>query len=177
VPIFGFLALWTAFPPTGDITVYFPVFRDIFGYISLNSFDFQNMILLVLFTYFADNAHDLAEGIHDVAGDRKIGVKTYAISFGEKNAARISFGMFLFSGILGFLLFYRIASLTLIFLIPFVIIWLYTLRYYVKLVKADEKERKPLGSLVGRKGFNYFLFAFDLIFIDVFIQLLIFHFF
>ena len=57
------------------------------------------MILLVLFTYFADNAHDLPEGIHDMEGDHKLGVKTYATSFGEKNAARISFCMFFISGI------------------------------------------------------------------------------
>jgi len=47
------------------------------------------MILLVLFTYFADNAHDLPEGIHDMEGDHKLGVKTYATSFGEKNAEKI----------------------------------------------------------------------------------------
>lgn len=169
VPMFGFLAIWTVFPPMGDSTVSFPLL----GYISFNSYDFQNMILLILFTYFADNAHDLAEGIHDVEGDHRHGVKTYATSFGEKNAARISFTMLFVSGILGFLLFYR-TILTLVFLLPFLGIWLYTLYHSYRLLKADEKEIKPLGLLVGRKGFNYFLLAYDFIFLDVFIQLLMF---
>ena len=175
VPMFGFLALWTAFQSTGDMQASFPFFSNIFGHISFNSYDFQNMLLLVLFTYFADNAHDLPEGIHDVEGDRKLGVKTYATSFGEKNAARVSFAMFLISGILGFLIFYR-TILTPVFLIPFLGIWLYTLYYSYRLLKADVKEMKPLGALVGRKGFNYFLLAYDLIFLDVFIRLILFHF-
>ncbi|MCK5458887.1 MAG: UbiA family prenyltransferase [Thermoplasmatales archaeon] len=176
VPIFGFLALWTLFPTAGDITLSFPLFdQSFFGDISFNSYDFQNMILLVLFTYFADNAHDLPEGIHDVEGDRKLGVKTYATSFGEKNAARISFAMFFISGILGFLLFYR-TILTVVFLIPFLGIWLYTLYYSYRLLKADGKEMKPLGAIVGRKGFNYFLITYNLIFLDVFVQLIRFHF-
>ena len=79
----------------------------IFGYISANSSGIQNMILLAIFTYFADNAHDLPEGIHDVEGDRIQGVKTYATSFGEKNTAKISFTMFFISGILGILLFIK----------------------------------------------------------------------
>jgi geranylgeranylglycerol-phosphate geranylgeranyltransferase len=176
VPIFGFLALWTMYPPIGEITLHFPIFQDFFGHISLNNSDLYTMILLVLFTYFADNAHDLAEGIHDIEGDQKSGVRTYAISFGEKNAARISFSMFFLSGILGFLLYIRIPVLTPIFLVFFVIIWLYTLRYYVKLLKADENERKTHGEIAGRKGFNYFLLTFDIIFLDIFIQLLMFHF-
>ena len=76
------------------------------------------MIILVLFTYFAVNAHDLAEGIVDAKGDKKHGVRTYATSFGEKNAARISFIWFLISGILGIILFY-ITILSFLFLILF----------------------------------------------------------
>jgi len=49
------------------------------------------------------------------------------------------------------------------------------LYYSYKFLKADEKEIKQLGAIVGRKGFNYFLLAFDLIFLDVFVQLLIFY--
>jgi len=73
------------------------------------------------------------------------------------------------------LLFYR-TILTLVFLLPFLGVWLYTLYHSFRLLKADEKEIKPLGMLVGRKGFNYFLLAYDFIFLDVFIQLLIFNF-
>ena len=171
VVLFGFFAIWTM-GQTGNMSLTLPIFGD---KLSFNSFDFQIMILFVLFTYFADNAHDLPEGIHDYSGDLKQGVKTYATSFGEKNAARISFAMFFISGILGFLLFYY-TILTFIFLIPFLGIWIYTLYYSYRLLKADEKEIKPLGALVGRKGFNYFLLAYDLIFLDVFVQLLIFNF-
>jgi 4-hydroxybenzoate polyprenyltransferase len=144
----------------------------IFENISTCSYEFQNMILLVLFTYFADNAHDLPEGIHDADGDRKQGVKTYATSFGERNAARISFTMFLISGILGITIFIR-TILTPIFLVPFLIVWLYTMYYSYKLLKSDVKDMKKMGSVVGRKGFNYFLIAFNFIFLDIFIQVLI----
>ena len=171
VPMFGFIALWTIFPPVENVSLSL----SLSGYIPFQMNDFYTMILLVLFTYFADNAHDLPEGIHDVEGDRKLGVKTYATSFGEKNAARVSFAMFFISGIFGFLIFYR-TILTPVFLIPFLGIWLYTLYYSYRLLKADAKEMKPLGALVGRKGFNYFLISYDLIFLDMFVQLIIFNF-
>jgi len=172
VPIFGFLALWTAFPATGGITIILPYIGDIFGYISYDSYDFQNMILLVIFTYFTDNAHDLPEGIHDIDGDRRLNVKTYATSFGEKNAARISFIMYLLSGLLGVIIFYR-TILSFIFLIPFLCIWFYTTYYSYKLLKLDKEDIKSFGSVVGRKGFNYFLMVFNLIFLDIFIQLIL----
>lgn len=167
VAIFGYLAIWTALPQSTDFIINMPIFENI----STNIFEIQNMLLLVVFIYFTDNAHDLAEGICDADGDRKIGVRTYAISFGELNAARISFGMFFFSGILGVLLFLR-TILTLVFLIPFVIIWIYTILQSYKLLKGIENDRKKLGAMVGRKGFNYFLIIFDLIFLDIFLQLL-----
>ncbi len=170
VPIFGFLAIWTAFPPSGEITLTFPIF----GYISFDNFDFQNMILLSAFTYFADGAHDLPEGIHDAKGDRKIGVKTYATSFGERNAARISFVMFFISGIIGILLFIR-TILTPVFLVPFILLWFYTINKSYKLLKADKKNMKKLGKIVGQKTFRLFWITYDLIFIDLLIQILILH--
>jgi len=90
VAIFGFLAIWTVLPQSMDLIFELPLF----GTISTGGRMIQNMVLLVLFTYFADNAHDLPEGIHDMEGDHKLGVKTYATSFGEKNAAKISFVYF-----------------------------------------------------------------------------------
>ena len=171
VAIFGFLAIWTALPPNGEVL--FTV--SVFGNISFDWYDFQNMVLLVLFTYFADNAHDLPEGIHDADGDRKLGVKTYATSFGEKNAARISFVMFLISGILGIVIYLRTA-LGFIFLIPFVCIWIHTLFYSFKLLKANTNETRELSAVVGRKGFNYFIFTYDFIFIDILVQLVLLNF-
>jgi 4-hydroxybenzoate polyprenyltransferase len=168
MPLFGFFAIWTALPPTGDINASVPVL----GYISIHSSQLLPMILLVLFTYFVDDAHDLAEGIHDVEGDRRLGVKTYATSFGERTAAKISFAMFLFSGVLGFLLFYY-TLLSWVFFIPFLGIWLYTLRYYCLLVKtADDLQRKHLARLVGRKGFDYLIASYVLIFFDILLQML-----
>jgi len=84
--------------------------------------------------------------------------------FGDKlsfNSFDFQIAMFFISGIIGFLLFYY-TILSFVFLIPFLGIWLYTLYYSYRLLKADEKEIKPLGALVGRKGFNYFLLAYDL---------------
>ena len=65
VPVFGYLALWTTSITTGENSIILPLIGEIFGEISFNNYDLQNMILLVIFTYFADNAHDLPEGIHD----------------------------------------------------------------------------------------------------------------
>jgi 4-hydroxybenzoate polyprenyltransferase len=130
------------------------------------------MVLLCLFTYFADDAHDIAEGIHDVDGDREIGVKTYATSFGEKNAAKISFCMFFISGFIGILLWFS-TILSLIFLIPFVIFWFYILDQSYHFIKiTDDIQRKDMGKIIGHKGYNYLLFSFSLIFLDVFLQLI-----
>lgn len=170
VAIFGFFALWTSLPQSNQIYLTIPIL----GYISFSSFEFQNMILLVLFTYFADNAHDLPEGIHDVEGDRKLGVKTYATSFGEKNAARLSFFMFFISGILGIILYLR-TMLSFVFLIPFLILWIYILSWSYKLVKSEKKDMKQMSTIVGRKGYNYFLVSYNLIFLDILIQVLIYH--
>jgi geranylgeranylglycerol-phosphate geranylgeranyltransferase len=168
VAIFGYVALWTALPPTGTITISLPLF----GYLSFTTSAFITMLVLVLFTYFADNAHDIPEGIHDVEGDRKLGVKTYATSFGEYTAAKISFIMFFISGILGISLFLR-TTLTFVFLIPFLVLWVYILRWSYRLIKVDRPHLKELGKVVGRKGFNYLLFSYDLIFLDLFLHLLV----
>ncbi|RLF31052.1 MAG: hypothetical protein DRM98_06105, partial [Thermoplasmata archaeon] len=165
VAVFGFLAIWTAFPQTSQILINIPYL----GKISASNSAVQQMILLMLFTYFADNAHDLAEGIVDAEGDRKHGVRTYATSFGEKNAARISFSMFFISGLLGVLLFFK-TILSFVFLIPFLLIWLYILHLSYQLLKSEKKEMKKIGTLVGRKGFDYFLLSYDLIFLDVLLQ-------
>jgi 4-hydroxybenzoate polyprenyltransferase len=168
MPLLGFFAVWTALPPTGDVNVNVPVL----GYISIQNGQLLSMVLLVIFTYFVDDAHDVAEGIHDVEGDRRIGVKTYASSFGEKTAAKVSFTMFLFSGVLGVLLFYY-TLLSWIFFIPFLGVWLYTIRYPYRLIKTtDNLQRKHLGRLVGRKGFDFLIASYVLVFFDVLLQLL-----
>ncbi len=172
VSIFGFLAIWTAIPQASDFVFYFPYF----GTISTNMQAIQQMLILVLFTYFADNAHDLVEGIVDYKGDELHGVKTYATSFGEKNAARISFAWFFISGILGVILFLK-TFLSLIFLIPFLCIWINIMYHSYRLLKTKKEDMGKVGVIVGRKGFDYFLLSFNLIFIDVFIQLLYFYFF
>ena len=171
VAIFGFFAIWTM-GQTGNISLTLPIFGE---KISFNTYDFQIMILLVLFTYFADNAHDLPEGIHDIEGDRKLGVKTYATSFGEKTAAKISFFMFVLSGVLGVLLYVR-TLLSPIFLVLFLIVWIYSLFWYCKLLKLKKEDMGELGKIVGRKGYNYLLMAYTLVFLDVLLQIINYHF-
>jgi geranylgeranylglycerol-phosphate geranylgeranyltransferase len=168
VVIFGYFAIWTANSYQYSLVFNMPIFENI----STSITEFQNMIILLLFAYFADNAHDLPEGIHDIYGDVKTGVKTYANSFGKKNAARISFIMFLISGFFGFIIYYR-TLLSLIFLIPFFIIWIYTLYFSFNLLNKKENEMEEYGLIVGRKGFNFFLISFDLIFLDILIQLIL----
>jgi 4-hydroxybenzoate polyprenyltransferase len=143
----------------------------IFGYLAINNSNIQDMILLVIFTYFTDNAHDLPEGIHDIDGDKKFGIRTYATSFGGKNAAKIAFFMFILSGLLGILLFIR-TILTMFFLIFFLLAWLYILYHSYQLIKVENRRMKELGRLIGKKGFNYFLIVYDLIFLDLLIQII-----
>lgn len=168
VVIFGYVAVWSSFPQTHAVTFTVPVL----GSIETTMFQLQNMGLFVLFTYFLDNAHDLPEGIHDVAGDRISGVKTYATSFGERTAARISFGMFLIAGMLGFLLFLR-TLLSWFFLIPFMVIWLYTLSFSYRLMRKPVDQMPSFGSIVGRKGFTFLLVSFDLMALDVLLQIVL----
>ena len=170
VAIFGFLAIWTALPQSSELIINL----SYFGSISTNIQTFQQMLILVIFIYFADNAHDLAEGIVDADGDRIHGVKTYATSFGEKNAARIPFIWFFISGIFGVILFLK-TILSLIFLVPFLCIWLYIMYYSYRLLKSKKENMKENGAIAGRKGFDYFLISFTLIFVDVFAQLLYFN--
>lgn len=167
--------------------VQFPAFSEIFtpvqwiivpifGFIAVNSSNYYDMIILVIFTYFADSAHDLPEGIHDIKGDLKFGIKTYATSFGEKQTAKISFAMFFISGLIGILLFIK-TILSFIFLVLFLLFWIYTLKWSYKLIKSDKKNMGEIGRIVGKKGFDFFLMAYTLMFFDILIQLILFHFF
>jgi 4-hydroxybenzoate polyprenyltransferase len=171
VAIFGYLSLWTVSSFSGG-SIRYDIF--FFGPISFSMSDFQNMLLLVLFTYFAVNAHDLPEGIHDFEGDKKKGVRTYATSFGPQNAAKISFLMFIISGIFALILFYR-TILSPFFLITFLIIWFYVLYHSYHLVKTPKESRNHYAKIAGRKGYDYFLMAYNLIFLDILLQIILHH--
>jgi 4-hydroxybenzoate polyprenyltransferase len=166
VAVFGYVAIWTALPQSHAIRYNLPVL----GAIAFDADSFINMILLVLFTYFADDAHDLPEGIHDIDGDKKHGVRTYASSFGIKTSAKVSFAMYFISGIFAIIFFFR-TILSPIFLVLFLIIWLYTLNWSYRYIKKDEQEMKDTGLIIGQKGFNYFLTVFDLMLLDILLQL------
>lgn len=166
VAVFGYVAIWTALPQSNALSYNLPFL----GAIAFDADSFVNMILLVLFTYFADDAHDLPEGIHDIEGDKKHGVRTYSSSFGIKTSAKISFAMYFISGILAVILFFR-TILSPIFLVPFIMIWLYTLSWSYRYIKKDEQEMKETGLIIGQKGFNYFLTVFVLMFLDILLQL------
>jgi 4-hydroxybenzoate polyprenyltransferase len=170
VPVFGFLAVWTVYPPTSDITINL----SYFGYISFNLEKLQILILMILFTYLADAGHDLPEGIHDVEGDKKLGVKTYATSFGINTAAKVSFSMFFISGIIGIVLYLR-SILSPLFLILFILLWIYTLYNSYQLLIARKEDMKPLGKIVGQRTFRFFWLTYDIIFLDLFLQVLIYH--
>ncbi len=167
VPLFGFFVVWTVLPHSADMFFTLPLL----GTLSIAKADLLPMALLVLFTYFADDAHDVAEGIRDMEGDRILGVKTYAISFGPRTAAAVSFSMVVLAGILGILLYY-FTLLSEVFLIPFLIFWAYTLIFFYQLLRTkDLIQQKKLGRMVGRKGYNFLLFSYILMFIDLALQL------
>ena len=170
--IVGFFAVWSTVPISNDIIITMPIFGST---LSTNASEIQSMIIPVVFTYFIDVAHDLPEGIHDINGDLKMGVKTYATTFGIEKTIKVSLAMFFITGILGILLFIK-TVLSPFFLILFLIMWLYVFTYYYKLLKTDHKNKIKMATIVGRKGFDFYLFSFDLIFIDIFLQLLLNHF-
>jgi geranylgeranylglycerol-phosphate geranylgeranyltransferase len=169
VALLGYIVIWSTFPLSSGFCIYLPFI----GSFCTNGYEFVNMMVLIFFIYFADAAHDLPEGIHDSDGDIAYGVRTYTTSFSGKTAAKISFIMLILSGILGIILFIR-TDLTLIFLIPFLIIFVYTLLYSYRLQAKRFKEMKNYGSIVGKKIYNFILFSFDLIFLDIFINILLF---
>jgi 4-hydroxybenzoate polyprenyltransferase len=177
----GFTALFVAIhnkylKRTVKIPAYSEIFTPIqwiivpiFGYLAIAGSNLQEMIILVFFTYFADDAHDLLEGIHDLEGDRKQGIQTYASSFGETNAARISFIMFFLSGIFGIFLYWK-SILSEFFLVLFILAWLYILYHSLKLVNTKKEDMKVLGKNVGQIGYKFLLITFDFIFIDILFQ-------
>lgn len=146
----------------------------IFGFFAIEDFNFFNMLLLVAFTYFADSAHDIPEGIHDAEGDLKERIRTYTTSFGEKAAAKISFILLVFAGLTGIILFLK-TSLTLVFLFPFLILWIYTLYSSYKFLKLEKEQMKESGLLTGLKIYRFFLATYVFIFLDISAQLLIFY--
>ena len=132
--------------------------------------------LLIAFTYFADAAHDIPEGIHDSEGDRKSGIRTYTTSFREKTASKISFIMIVLAGLIGVILSIK-TILTPFFLIPFLPFWIYTLFFSYKFIKKKKDEMQEQGLLLGLRIYRFFWGTYVLIFFDVFIQIVKFHFF
>jgi len=145
----------------------------LFAYFAVNGLALQTIILLVLFTYFSDGAHDIFEGIHDVKGDKKIGIKTYSTSFGVMFAKNFSIFMVMVSGIIGIVL-YITTSLTLIFLIPFLVSWTYVIYSTLRLKFGTTNEKIMYDSALntGQLIYKYFLFTYDLIFIDMLLQII-----
>ena len=167
VPLFGFFVVWSVLRQTGSYMISVPVLGNLY----LEKADLVPLVLLVLFTYLADDAHDVAEGVHDMDGDRVSGVRTYSTSFSPRVASYVALGMVVIAGILGILM-YFFTLLSEIFLLPFLIVWGYTLIYFVQLARTkDLMQKQELGRLVGRKGYNFLLFSYLLIFLDLFVQL------
>jgi 4-hydroxybenzoate polyprenyltransferase len=148
----------------------------IFSFLAIKNFNIIDMSLLIAFTYFADAAHDIPEGIHDAEGDHKVGIQTYTTSFGEKTASKISFIMIIFAGIIGIILSIK-TILTPFFLIPFLPFWIYTLFFSYEFIKKKKDEMQKQGLLVGLRIYRFFWGTYVLIFFDVFIQIVKFHFF
>ena len=144
----------------------------VFGYLAWHHYAILPVLMIVLFTYFADSSHDIAEGIHDVEGDSEFGVRTYATSFGENAAAKFSFAYMTLSGVFGVII-YLVTPLDLIYLIGFLLFWGYTVYRYSHLLRSTGEERRKIGPLIGKNGFDFLLFVYDLIFLDLILQHLV----
>ncbi|MEM0492434.1 MAG: UbiA prenyltransferase family protein [Candidatus Thermoplasmatota archaeon] len=170
-----YLKRWVHIPAYSEVVTPLQwVIVPIFGFLAFRNIDLLGITLFVLFTYFTDNAHDLPEGIHDKEGDQKYNVHTYATAFGEYITARISLGMLILSFVLGVIL-VILEYLTVIFLAPFIIIWLITFKRSYKFMKYDADTMGTEGNQLGRKIFDYFLISYDLIFLDIFTRLILYH--
>jgi 4-hydroxybenzoate polyprenyltransferase len=167
VAIFGFLAVWTNFPNSSEIYLNLPFI----GKISASFSGIYQMILLVLFTYFADSSHDIAEGIIDAKADLRFNVKTYSTTFGIKKAATISFFMFFVSAIFGIMFFIK-SILSPVFIVLFSILFIYTMIYELRFLKTNNQKNNQYSNIAGRKLYNYFLFFYDLIFFGIMIQII-----
>ena len=167
VALFGFVAVWSLPESSGSFVVSLPIL----GTLRASFESLVAMLVLVLFTYFADDAHDVAEGIHDVKGDQANGVQTYATSFGTRRASFVSLAMFVVSGVFGVLLWY-FTLLSYLFLIGFLVLWFWIVSEAYKMVKTNQNNLGQMGKRVGRRGFDYLLLTYTLIFFDVLWQLL-----
>ena len=166
VAIFGFIAIWTTIPQSKDIS--FDL--QLLGGFSASNSAILTMIVIFLFTYFSDCSHDIAEGIVDYQADKKYGIRTYATSFGKNKASKISLFMFFLSAVFGIILYIQ-SILSPFFLILFIILTVYILRFPLKLIKTKKDELKEQSVVSGRKLYDYFLFTYNLIFIDLVLQL------
>ena len=168
VVIFGFCALWTALPQSTEVAITAPIL----GTLSASYLGILQMILLVLFTYFADTAHDIAEGVHDADADFRYGVQTYATALGKKKTMILSFIMFGISGFAGMTLF-LLSILSLIFFILFSIVFAYTFFSAITHIRSKTENIEEYGTFVGRRFYDYFLITYDIIFMDIIIQILV----
>jgi geranylgeranylglycerol-phosphate geranylgeranyltransferase len=167
VALFGAISIWSALPQSSDILIKIPLF----GNLSTSNIAIQQLLILICFIYFADSAHDIIEGIHDAEADEKHNIKTYTTTFGWETALNVAILMFVFSGIVGIILFIK-TILSYIFLFSFLIIFFYILYNFLKLFKYKKEEIVDQGIVFGRKLYNYYIFSFNLIFIDLLIQIL-----
>ena len=142
----------------------------IFGFLAVENSYILDMILLFSFTYLADGAHDYPEGIHDAKGDRTVGIMTFTTSFNERIAAIISFIMLFLAGLVGIAL-YLLTSLSIIFLILFVSLWIYTLFYSFKYLRMNLEKMQHFGLKIGLKIYRFFWATYVFIFIDIIIQI------
>lgn len=166
VGFFGYLAVWSRAPVERSLELAVPVL----GTLATSRDEVLNMLLLAAFIYFVDTWHDIPEGILDIEGDRKAGVTTFAVSFGEKTATKLSFAMFLVSGVVGVALFLRTA-LSPLFLVGFLALYVTTAPYPWRMMRsADGPGLRDACRDAGRKGFDYFLFCFDLMFVDLLLR-------
>lgn len=149
----------------------------IFGFLAVHNYSLLPILMLVLFTYFTDSSHDIAEGIHDIEGDARFTVRTYATSFGESTAAKVSFIYIVLSGVFGVAVFLVARStLSPIYLVGFLLYWMFTVCRYSQILRVEGEVRRQLGLKIGKIGFDFMLFVYDLIFLDLLIQLIVGHF-
>lgn len=156
-------------PITGSSEIITPLTwasMPVYCFFAVGNYDPVSILLLCLFIYFADVAHDVLGGACDVEGDKLGNVKTFASVLRKSRVVYISLMSFVLSAIAAIAL-YELARTGYIHLIGISILIAFILIYYfLTLRHSDHPDFTKLvarnHSLLG----NYFVAGYSLIFLD-----------
>lgn len=140
-------------------------------FLAVDNYHGLTILMLALFIYFADVAHDVLGGACDLEGDKVGHVKTFATVFGRVRVVYISLTLFILSGVAGVALYFlapvgRVYLLCLLGLIFYILF-----AYFSTLRKSGQPDFMTYAaknhSLIG----IYFVAGYSLVFLDTLLSM------